>query len=105
MTKARFIGARLEPEFAKMIDDTASEEKIDRTAALKELIQSGRQRLLEKKAIELYRDGRISVDRAAEMLSLTVSEVMRLFANAGIRSEETLEEYSAGLKLLLTQKH
>ena len=105
MTKARFIGARMEPEFAKMIDDTANEEKIDKTTALKALIQSGRQRILEKKAIELYRDGRISVDKAAEMLSMTVSEVMKLFSNAGIRSEETLEEYSAGLKLLLSQKN
>jgi predicted HTH domain antitoxin len=101
MTEVKFIGARLESEIAEMIDQTAEEENIDRTAALKELIQYGRQKLLEEKAIEMYREGKISVDKAAKMLSITVSETMRLFANAGITSEETLSDYKEGLKLLL----
>lgn len=101
MSEAKFIGARIAPEIAKMIDETAKEEKVDKSTALKELIQFGRQKLLEKRAIELYRDGKISVDKAADMLSVTVNEVMKLFSDAGIKSEETLEEYSAGLKLLL----
>lgn len=101
MTKAKFIGARIEPEFAKMIDETAEEEKVDKSTALKELIKHGRQKLLENRAIELYRNGRISVDKAAEMLSMTVSETMKLFAAAGLKSEETFEEYSSGLRLLM----
>ena len=99
--KKEFVGARLEPEIVKMIDQTAKEGRIDRSAALKELVQYGRQKLLEKKAVEFYREGKISVDKAAEMLSITVSETMKLLSNAGIRSEETLEEYKGGLKLLL----
>ncbi len=102
MTGSKFVGARLEPRFTRMIEDTAREEGLDKTSALKELIQHGRRKLLENRAIELYREGRISVDRAAAMLSITVPEAMRLFANAGIRSEETMEEYSSGLKLLLS---
>ena len=101
MPNTKFVGARLEPEIVKMIDQTAKEGKIDRSTALKELVQYGRQKLLEKKAIESYREGKISVDKAAEMLSITVSETMKLLSNAGIRSEETLEEYKEGLKLLL----
>lgn len=65
------------------------------------MIRFGRQKLLERRAIEYYREGKISVDKAAGMLSLTVPEVMKLFSSAGIKSEETLEEYSAGLKFLL----
>ncbi|MEK6886503.1 MAG: UPF0175 family protein [Nanoarchaeota archaeon] len=99
--KIKFVGARLAPEIIKMIDQTAKEGRIDRSAALKELVQYGRQKLLEKNAIEFYREGKISVDKAADMLSITVSETMKLLSNAGIRSEETLEEYKEGLKLLL----
>lgn len=101
MPETKFVGARLKPEIVRIIDKTAKEEKTDRSNALKELIQLGREKILEKRAIELYREGRISVDKAAEMLSMNVSEVMKLFAGAGIKSEETLEEYRAGLKLLL----
>ncbi len=101
MSEIKFIGARLGPETAKILEDTAKEEKIDKSTALKELIIFGRQKILEKRAVEQYRDGRISTDKAAEMLSTTVTEIMRLFVSAGIKSEETMEEYSAGLKLLL----
>lgn len=104
MAETKFVGARLEPEIVRVIDLTAKEEHIDRSAALKELVGYGRQKLLEKKAIEMYREGRISVDKAADMLSATVSETMKLFSNAGIKSEETLEEYKTGVKLLIGNK-
>ncbi len=104
MPESGFVGARIGPEVARMIDDTAREEKVDKSTALKVLIKHGRQKLLEKRAIALYREGRISVDKAAKMLSTTVSEIMGVFAGAGIKSEETFEEYSTGLRLLTGKK-
>lgn len=101
MAEAKFVGARLEPEIMKMIEETAKEEKVDKSTALKELIQFGRQKLLEKKAIELYREGKASVGKIAKMLSISYHEAMEFLAKAGVGSEETFAEYKAGLKLLL----
>ena len=98
MTK--LVGARLDDATLEVIERTAREERLDRTAAMKELICYGRQKLLEKRAIEAYRDGRISADKAAEMMKTTVIEAMQIFASAGLRSEETLEEFREGLKSL-----
>lgn len=53
-----------------------------------------------KTALELYRTGKCSIDKAAEIVDITVHEMMQEAANAGIQSTETIEEYKRGLELL-----
>lgn len=101
MTEAKFFGARLEPEVLSLIDETAKDEETDKSTALRKLVILGRQKLREQQALTLYRDGKISLDRAAEIAGLTVSEMMSTAAHAGIKSEETFAEYNVGLQLLL----
>jgi predicted HTH domain antitoxin len=60
----------------------------------------GRKQFLLKKYIELYRDGKCSIDKAAEEIGITVNEMMKEASKAGIKSEETIEEYQKGLRLL-----
>ncbi len=100
MSEAQFIGARIEKDIAGMIEDTAKEEYVDKTAALKQLIILGRKQYLLRKYLQLYRDGRCSIDKAAEAIGATVAEMMQEAAKAGIRSSETAEEYREGLELL-----
>ncbi len=101
MTKVEFLGARLEKEIVAMVENTAKEEHIDKTKALKELIILGRKKYQLKKHLELYRKGKCSIDKAAEKTGLTVAEMMQEAAREGIRSEQTLAEYREGLNLLL----
>ncbi|MBI2664330.1 hypothetical protein HYX10_03240 [Candidatus Woesearchaeota archaeon] len=100
MSKAEFLGARLEKDIVRMIEDTASEERVDKTKALKELILIGRKQFLLRKHMELYRQGKCSIDKAAEKAGVTVSEMMQEAAKAGVKSTETLEDYRRGLELL-----
>lgn len=100
MSEAQFIGARLEENIMFMIEKTAQEEQVDKTKALKDLIILGRKQFLMQKYIELYRQGRCSIDKAAKEVGITVAEMMQEAANAGIKSTETIEEYKKGLKLL-----
>lgn len=53
------------------------------------------------KALQLYQEGRISVDKAAKIAGLTVSEMMDEISAYGIKSDETIEEYREGVKILL----
>ena len=100
MSEAEFFGARLEREIARMVEDTAKEERVDKTKALKELIVLGRRQFLLGKHLELYRMGKCSIDKAAEKTGITVAEMMEEAAKAGIKSSETMEEYKKGLRLL-----
>ena len=83
-----------------MIEDTAKDQRIDKTAALKELIVLGRKQYLLQKYLELYQEGRCSLDKAAHDVGITVVEMMQEAARAGIQSTETIEEYRWGLELL-----
>ena len=105
MTEAtKYIGARLPEDIFKLVEETAEEEHIDRSNALRELINLGRQRKKEERAVLLYREGKVSCDKAAEIAGLTVTEMMTLLGQAGLRSEQTLAEYREGLQHLLKRK-
>ncbi|MBI2672167.1 hypothetical protein HYX16_04500 [Candidatus Woesearchaeota archaeon] len=60
----------------------------------------GRKQFLLKKYIESYRDGKCSIDKAAEEVGITVNEMMKEVSKVGIKSDETLKEYKKGLRLL-----
>src|SRR3989338_7522078 len=101
MAESEFIGARLGKTIIKMVEETAKEENIDKTSALKELIVLGRKKFLIEKNLEIYRDGKCSIDKAAENACITITEMMLEAAKAGIKSTETIEEYKKGLTVLI----
>ena len=101
MSDIKFLGARIEKEILSMVEETAKDERIDKSKALKQLIALGRKQYLLQKNLSLYRDGKCSIDKAAEEVGITVSEMMHEAVNAGITSAQTMDEYSRGLKLLL----
>jgi predicted HTH domain antitoxin len=100
MAEIEFLGARLEKEIIEMVEETAKEERVDKTKALKELIQLGRKQFLIQKYMELYRLGRCSLDKAAQAVGITVHEMMQEATKAGIKSSQSIEEYKKGLQLL-----
>lgn len=53
-----------------------------------------------KTTLELYKTSKCSIDKATEIVDITVHEMMVEAANAGIQSTETIEEYKRGLELL-----
>ena len=104
MHKTKFFGARMEKEIYDIINKVSQEENLDKTSTVKILINEGWRGLRLKKALSQYEKGLISVDKAAEMSGITMSEMMKIIASHGIKSEETLEEYRRGVKLLTTFK-
>lgn len=91
----------MEKDILNLIDKTAKEERVDRTSALKKLIVLGRKQYLLKKYLQLYREGKCSIDKAAELSGIIVSEMMDEAVKSGIQSSETVEEYRKGVELLL----
>jgi len=100
----KFLGARIEPEIMEIVNKVSEEKKVDRTSAIKILVSAGWKELSLEKALQLYKEGKISVDKAAKIAGLTVSEMMNEITIHGIKSDETLEEYREGVKLLMDFK-
>ncbi len=100
MAEVEFLGARLEKDILAMVEETAKEERVDKTKALKDLIMLGRKQFLIEKYLKMYRDGNCSIDKAAQACRITVNEMMREAVKEGIKSSETIEDYRKGLELL-----
>lgn len=101
MAKTKFLGARVEEDVYTVVEKVAKEERIDKTSAVKLLVLNGWKAICLKKALEEYGHGRASIDKAARIAGITVSEMMDEAAIRGIGSQETIEEYKQGLKLLM----
>lgn len=97
----KFLGARMEPEIIDIVNRVSEERKVDKTSAIKILVNAGWKELRLEKALNLYKDGNISVDKAASIAELTVSEMMDVIAAHEVKSDETLEEYRQGIKVLM----
>ncbi|HLC90179.1 MAG TPA: hypothetical protein VJI15_00260 [Candidatus Nanoarchaeia archaeon] len=100
MNQAIFLGARVDKEIIRMVEETAEEERVDKTKALKELIFLGRKQYLLRKYLAQYRENKCSLDKAAEKIGITVAEMMQEAVKAKMQSEETFEEYRTGLSHL-----
>lgn len=104
MVNKKFLGLRVEPQVYDIVNKIADEEKVDKTKAIKILVFAGWKEIRLEKSLEQYRKGLISLDKAAEIANLTINEMMQQAAANGIKSDETVEEFREGLKLLLERK-
>lgn len=100
MSEVDFLGARLDRDIITMVEQTAKENHVDKTKALKELIILGRKQYLLQRYLELYRKGSCSLDYAAQHIGITVAEMIDEAAKEGIQSTQSVEEYRKGLILL-----
>lgn len=98
----KFLGARIETQIMDIVEEIARERNVDKTNAIKILVSAGWKELRLEKALNLYREEKISIDKAAKIAGLTVSEMMKEASLHGIKSEETIEEYKMGIKILLS---
>ena len=89
------ITIRLPKEDLEVIKEITAEEKIEKSTAVRELVEMGKVYL----AILKYKDGKISIGKAAEIAGMTISEIMDLFAQLGIKSKLEINDYLEGSKV------
>ena len=83
---------RLTKEDLKVIEDISTSEKKDKSTTARELVRLGKIYF----AIIQYKNSKISIERAAKIAGLTISEMMDLLEQLGIKSELGLEDYLEG---------
>lgn len=90
------MSLRLNEEEARRIATLASQEKKEKSAAARELIDAGWtfRWLLE------YHRGKISLGKTAEKLRMSMSDVLDLLAELGIQNPLRYDEYLEGFQHL-----
>ena len=92
----KILSVRMDKDDLEFLKAESKEGKVEKAKILRELVEKGRLQL----AIEQYKQGKISIGRAAEKAGITISEMMDRLAEAGVPNRITLEQHLQGLKNL-----
>ncbi len=92
----KILSVRLEEDDLDFVRAEAKEERVEKAKVIRELVEKGRLQM----AIEQYKDGKISIGKAAEKAGITISEMMDKLAELGIKNRMTREHFLQGMKNL-----
>src|SRR3989344_8459332 len=98
MTKLLSVTARLGTESLDYIKKISKMFNLDKSTALRNILQKGRQEDKKEKALELYIKGKFSLGQAARFSDIPIGEFFELMRANGIESNLTLEDFNESLK-------
>ncbi len=79
-----------------LINELSEIEREDKLKVLSELLEMGRRAFI----IKLYKEGKVSIVRAAHIARISVSEFMDTLSEYGVTSRISYEDYLDGLENL-----
>ena len=80
----RVITARIPDEMFEEIKEIEGSEKIDRAEATRKLLSVGIKEIKKEKALELLRGHKITYRKAAEMIGVTIYELLDIMEKEGV---------------------
>ncbi len=92
----KVMSVRLTDDEIRFIEKIAKKNKLEKSTVARELIDQGKILWVFKE----YQKGRLSIENAALELNITISELLDLLAEYGIRSPLQFEDYLQGLETL-----
>ena len=78
--RTSLVTVRLSPKELKRVEAIRNIEKVDRATLLREFIEDG----LRQRVLEAYRNGKITLQRAAEILDISLREFLEALERSGI---------------------
>jgi len=89
------LTVRLPKEDLEVVKQISISTKKDKSTTVRELVEQGKIYF----AVMQYKEGKISIGRAAGISGLTLSEMIDLLSKLGINSNIELDDYLEGKKL------
>ena len=89
------ISARVPRDIAEALREIEREEKSDRATVIRKLLARAIEQWKVERALRLYREGKVTLWRAARLAGVTLREMMELAAREGVEfrySERDLSE-------------
>ncbi|MBI2176203.1 UPF0175 family protein [Candidatus Woesearchaeota archaeon] len=92
------VTTRVTEEVLRQIDEFSSDKNMDRATMLRNLIEHGLAEEKRRKVLSDYKERKISLQRAAELLGIHLVEMLELIEREGIYLDYTAEELREDLK-------
>lgn len=84
VSEVRHLTGRVLRRQIEVLDRISREEKVDRSATLRKVLDVGLREYLKMKAVENYRRGRISIGKAAEDAGVSIAEFYDVLGFEGV---------------------
>ena len=98
----KIISIRPTEEIERKLKRLIGIEKTERSALIRKILDIGIEEELKKHALELFRDKKVSLAKAAEIADISVREMMDLIKEKGISLhisiEDIREDFEAAMK-------
>ena len=88
----KIISIRPTEEIERKLERLIGIEKMERSALIRRILDIGIEEDLKKHALELFRDKKVSLAKAAEIADISVREMMDLIKEKGISLHITIED-------------
>ena len=96
---ANVVALRMDDDILHRIDQLR-EKSTDRSTMIRELVERGYKDIIREKAVQLYREGKITFSEAAHRAELTLWEMQRVLVESGFRSDYSIEELEKEVALI-----
>jgi predicted HTH domain antitoxin len=100
----RMISIRLDEDLHKQIQQYSKERGESKTRAMIELIKLGLEKWRMEKALEMYRDRKVSLWKAASIANVSLWEMIDKIKEYGIYIDYTEDELTEDLEALSEKK-
>jgi predicted HTH domain antitoxin len=97
------ISTRIPDDIARDLKEIEKEEKTDRATLVRKLLARAIEQWKRERALRLYREGKITLWRAARLGGITLREMMELAAKQGIQFKYTPKDLEEDIKAALTE--
>lgn len=94
------LTTRVEDELAKLIDEIAKKESMDRSTVIRRFLMKAVRDWLIERSLKGYEEGKLTLWQAAEKCSLTLWEMISEVKKRAVHVPYTLEDLKEDLKAL-----
>ena len=97
------ISTRIPEDIRKDLKWYAEKERIGMSIAFRKILEKGLQEIKLEYSLELYKKGRISLWKAAEIAGISLWEIMEIVRERRIPKHYTIEDAEKDLKVTLKE--
>ncbi len=83
-SEVKHLTGRVNRRQIELLDNISKEEQIDRSAALRKILDIGLKEYMKRKAVENYRIGKISLGKASEEAGVSIAEFYNILQNEDV---------------------
>ena len=90
---------RIPESLLKTIRELARRERLDESTAIRKLIAMG----ATEYAVQLYREGKVTLREAAAMAETTVREMIEILLEHGVKGNVTLDQQRKAIEFVMSK--